>query len=115
MTTGWIKLHWSVKGSLAWSNGQTFALWGHILLCTAYKPQLMRNGRRLEVGEALMSTKDLAKWIGVSDRTVRRYLQEFVADGMLEVLKSDRNGTHVKVCNWETFQRSGSETVREVQ
>ena len=115
MSGGWIKLYWSIKESIVYSNATTFALFGHILLGTARRRNILHNGMTMEAGQCLISTEWVAKWMGKSSRTVRRHIDALERDGVIKVLKRDRNGTLVSVCNWDTYQNSKGEGVREMQ
>ena len=115
MNEGWIKLYWETKDSLVYSNGSILALWIHILLSVARKKRVLRNGSELDVGECIINSKEVAKWLEISDRTVRRYVQVLVREGAVSVRKRDRNGTHISVCNWGTYQKSDASGVQQVQ
>lgn len=101
---GYIRLYWKTKRSLVGDNPVALGLWAHILLSCAVKKQLLRNGLVLEPGECIVNATDLAKKAGVSKTTMSNYIKSMAANGMVSVLKSDRNGTHLSVCNFKGYQ-----------
>ena len=101
---GWIKVYWKLKRSFAYSNGATLALWIHILLSISRKRTILHNGTILEPGQCIISISELAKWLEKHKTTVSKYLKAFESDGMITVIKRDRNGTTLSVNNWRTYQ-----------
>ncbi|MEN0109236.1 MAG: hypothetical protein AAF805_00790 [Planctomycetota bacterium] len=104
---GFIKIWWSSKDSLQFSNGPVWSVWSYLLLHTATKRQALRNGETIEPGQCCVSSKRLAEWAQLSDRTVRRIMQSFERDGAITVSNRGRNGTVVTICNWATYQSFG--------
>ena len=103
---GWIKVHRKLRDSIAGSSAIATGVWVHLLLRAAYRPVVLRNGRTLQPGEVLISEVSFAADLGVSRKVMRRLIALFVAERMIEVLKRDRNGTHLSICRWATYQDS---------
>lgn len=101
---GWIKLYWKTKESLVGSNIIALGLWSHILLSVSRKDRILHNGELLKAGECIISAAQLAKDANLCKKTVQRYLQTFETSGAISVVKKSRNGTHLSVCNWRTYQ-----------
>lgn len=103
---GWIKLYWKLKDSVAGSSAVSTGVWVHILLRVSHRPKVLRNGTKLEPGDVLLSEVRFAEEMGVSRKVMRRLINLFESEGMIEIRKRDRNGTRLSVCNWRTYQDS---------
>lgn len=106
MADGWIKLHWKLKRSLAGSSAVSTGVWVHLLLRAARRRVLLNNGHTLEPGEVIISEIGFGRDLNITRKVMRRILSEFERDGMIEVVKRDRNGTRLSICNWRTYQDS---------
>lgn len=106
MIEGWLKIHRKMRDSLAGSSAIATGIWVHILLRAAHSAVILNNGQSLEAGELLISETGFADDMKVSRKVMRRVLSEFEKNGMLNVVKRDRNGTKLSVCNWSTYQDS---------
>lgn len=82
-------------------------IWTHLLCRVYHEGKLLNNGIHVSAGETIISEVAFADAMGVSRKVMRRVLDVFVKEGMIEVLKRDRNGTYLSVCKWETYQSSG--------
>lgn len=108
MEDGWIKLYWKVKDSMAWGCGSSAALWVHILLSATKKKQVLPDGRVLKPGQCLLSQATISRWLGVNRKTVAKYIAAFESDGMIQVASADKKGTILTVCNFKSYQKSGT-------
>jgi hypothetical protein len=114
---GWIKLYRSVKSHwiLPKKTPRTnFEAWIIILLEVNHSGQKIQIGYDiLECGrgESLNSLDTWAKIFNWHKSKVRRFLKMLESDSMI-VLKKCEKTTHLKVCNYETYQgeRNTSET-----
>src|SRR5690606_16314822 len=111
MQDGWIKMYWKTKDSIVGSNFTALGLWTYLLLSASATRRILRNGEVLEPGEAIVSAKELAKRAKCSDRTIQRFLKTFEEEGMISVVKVSRNGTHLSICNWATYQQHNPDAV----
>lgn len=107
---GWIKTYWKVRKSVAWSTGASAALWMEILLTTTKKKTILPTGDTLEAGQCILSQAKMAKWLGVSRLVVRKILQSFADDGMIEIHEVNRKGTTLSVCHWRTYQERNAKS-----
>ena len=109
MNDGWILLYRQITDSWVWQEkpfgvGQA---WVDILLLASWKERKAREGdqiRTRERGSVNVSKKWLAERWGWSRQKVDRILSLWEKDHMVEI-KSTNNGTHLRVINWDTFQK----------
>lgn len=114
---GYIRVDWATKDSLQGSNVVSLGLWSWLMLSATARRRALSSGRVLERGDVLISSKGLAERLDMSAKTIRRYLDLWERDGAIRIIKRDRNGTHLNLCNFSTYQTIGSDagTERELK
>lgn len=114
MNQGWISLHRKIKKHWLWKDrpftkGQA---WIDILLECNHEGQKINIGNEILIcnrGESIKSLKTWAKSWGWTISKVRRFLKLLENDSMIE-LKTAHNTTHLKVCNYESYQNNRNES-----
>ncbi len=114
---GWFKFAYKSKDNPKLAQAVPMGIWSHLLCRTYHQGKLLNNGLEMQRGEILISEVSFSEDMGVSRKVMRRVLDSFVTDGMIQVIKRDRNGTHLSVCNWEVYQakRKAKGTATEQQ
>ena len=79
-----------------------FSLWIHILMEANWKDGFFL-GEPIPRGSLAISYRRLADEVGVDIKTVRKYLQRFAEDGMIEI-ESTQRFTRIKVLNYSAYQ-----------
>lgn len=94
--------HWNRK---PFSPGQA---WIDLLLCAAYRPHKVEFGGRvlhLERGQLVTSQRILAAAWGWSTKRVRRVVHAWSETDAIRVVKGNRSGTVITICNYADYQR----------
>lgn len=114
-TTGWVKIYRSVRKHWLWVKPLSkMEAWMDIILEANHSPEKVNFGNDLficERGEKMYSFDTWGERWGWHKSRVRRFLKLLEDDSMIE-LKMNRYTTHLRVCNYSTYQdvRNGSET-----
>ncbi|MFC2084951.1 hypothetical protein ACFLS9_07840 [Bacteroidota bacterium] len=114
--SGWVSIHRQILDHWVCKDKpyNFLSAWIDILLECNHKKTKVNIGFKLVIcdrGESLNSLKTWAKRWGWSVSKVDRFLKLLESDSMIE-RKSIRISTHLKVCNYDTYQdsRNSSET-----
>lgn len=89
-----------------------FSLWIHILMKANWKDGYFL-GEAIPRGSFATSNRRLADDVGIDVKTLRKYLDRFEEDGMIEVHPGNRF-TRIKVLNYSTYQDIKEETAPTV-
>ena len=106
---GWIKLHRSIKNHWIFEKARPktrLEAWLIILLEANHSDEkVLINGSLIECkrGESLNSLDTWARLFNWDKSKTRRFLKLLKTDTMVE-LKSTQKTTHLKVCNYDTYQ-----------
>lgn len=103
---GWFRVAWKLKDCTECSSAVAAGVWIHLLCRVYHRAKVLSNGMRIERGECLISETGLADDLDVSRKVMRRLLKAYESAGMIKILKRDRNGTRLSVCQWGTYQIS---------
>ena len=101
---GFIRYYWKSKDSFPIQNAVGMGLWGHLLLRATVNKRVLPNGEILNETEVLISSVKFAQDMGISRKVLRRFLDLFEKEGMIKMLKRDRNGTTLSICKYKTYQ-----------
>ena len=115
--SGWLKLHRSIKDHWLYTEKRKFSrleAWLDILVNVNYaEAKTIIKGKIYIVkrGESIMSLDSWSKRWNWDKSKTRRFFELLVVDKMIE-LKSDNITTHLKVCNYASYQdeRNADET-----
>lgn len=111
MTEGWIKLHRKMEDHWLYPTGREFTeyeAWQDLLLQANHKPSKVRVKNKVLIchrGESLRSIKQWARRWRWSKSKVYRFFSLLEDDNMIKT-QSERVTTRVKVCNYNTYQKS---------
>ena len=106
MNGGWIKLHRKILNSRVAQDNEEFAAWIKLLLMATHTElRFISKGDLiiLKPGELITSERQLRTTWKVSRRKVRKFLEIWEKDGMIEVEKSPK-GTRIKILKWQEYQ-----------
>lgn len=113
MAKGWIKIDRGIMENWIYPKKRAFTeyeAWLHLLLLANYSDsKILDNGQLIEVkrGQVLTSQLQLSTEFGWSRNKVRRFSEMLENDGML-VQKTTRKYTILTICNYESYQGSGT-------
>jgi DNA-binding transcriptional regulator YhcF (GntR family) len=108
MNNGWIKLHRGLLDHWIFTDPKKFKWWITILLRVNHEPKKLILGNNLvEVGsgESIRSLRSWAMEFNTTAKTVKSFFDLLQNDGMIET-KSIGISTHLKICNWVSYQDS---------
>lgn len=106
MFQGWIKLHRKILNSRVAQDNEEFAAWIKLLLMATHTELRFTSKGDLVIlqpGELITSERQLRTTWGVSRRKVRKFLEIWEKDGMIEVKRSPK-GTWIKILKWQEYQ-----------
>lgn len=104
MSDFYIRLYEKTKRSVVGDDLTVLGLWAYLLLSASAERKVLKNGEVLEPGDCIVSCKELAEKARCSTRTMQRLLKSLEKEGMIAVAKVTRNGTHLSICNFRTYQ-----------
>jgi len=113
MSEGFISLH---RKLLEWGwfdDPNTLSVFIYCLLKANWKDKDFR-GKTVKRGSFLTSLDDISKKTGVSTRSVRTALNRLKSTNELTITSS-RQGTEIKVNNYDKYQQATNETTNERQ
>jgi len=105
---GWIKLH---KKFLKWEwsdDPNMVCLFIHLLIRANYEPSKWR-GETIERGQLLTGRKQLSKWTGISERSIRTCLERLKTTSELTI-KPTNKFSIITICNYEKYQQIPTST-----
>jgi hypothetical protein len=108
---GWIKLH---RGLIDWEwydHLPTKVLFIHLLLKANHKDNSYR-GKIVKKGHLLTSRELLSKETGLTERQIRTALNHLKSTNEIAI-KSNRQGTEIKVVKYSEYQDTTNETPNE--
>jgi len=108
--TGWIAIYRSVKKHWIWNDPVKFQWWVYILMEVNHSDNKVLIGNELIIckrGESLKSLRSWAKELRTTPNRFRIFLQLLQKDSMIS-LKTVTKTTHITVCNYESYQKSGT-------
>lgn len=111
MNSGFIKLYRSLRDWEFYGIPSAVTLWIHLLITANWEDKSFR-GESVPRGSLITSIAHLSRDTGLSERTIRRWLDRFRASGMIEVKASNR-WTSIKVLKYSTFQGIPEKQVTE--
>jgi len=106
MFQGWIKLHRKILNSRVAQDNEEFLAWIKLLLMATHTELRFTSKGDLVIlqpGELITSERQLRTTWGVSRRKVRKFLETWEKDEMIEVKKSPK-GTWIKILKWQEYQ-----------
>jgi len=112
---GWISIHRSIKTHWLYPKGRPFTkyeAWITILLEVNHTDKKEAKGFNLidcKRGESIKSLDTWAKLFHWNKSKVRRFFIMLQKDSMIET-KSVQKTTHLKVCNYDSYQNERNET-----
>lgn len=130
--TGWIKLHRRIVDSDIYMMPPLYLRVFERLILEAnhqdkeipfkYSGDDVATKKLIKRGERQTSIRQICEWVGWYERgvfktpnakTVKEILDWLEANGMIEIYprESNRDGTHYKVVNYDTYQAEGGEKV----
>ena len=105
---GWIKLYRSLSNHWVFSDHRTFHLWVYLLMeANHVKGKTTIDGKMVEVkpGQTLTSIDKLSKKVGITWRTTKKIIDDFLVDEMITVEPIGR-GLLLTICNYSNYQGS---------
>lgn len=108
MNNGWIKLYRGLLNHWIFADAKKLKWWLTILLKVNHEPKKILLGNNLvEVGkgESVRSLRSWAMEFNTTPKTVKTFFDLLQADDMIET-KSIGISTHLKVCNWDSYQET---------
>jgi hypothetical protein len=107
MEAGWIKIHRKIRDHWIWENSNYLKWWLDLIMLVNHKPSKTLINNKLTTIESGMhhtSEGKLSKRWKVNRKTVTAFLDLLESDSMITIEKSRRNGTTIKLCNYENHQ-----------
>lgn len=111
MNNGFIKLYRSLRDWEYYGQPSAVTLWIHLLITANWEDKSFR-GESVPRGALITSIAHLSRDTGLSERTIRRWLDRFRASGMIEI-KATNRWTSIKVLKYSTFQGIPEKQVTE--
>lgn len=110
MSNGWIAIDRGIEDHWIYKDSDKLKAWLCILINVNHSERKVLIGDELFIcdrGESLMSLESWATKFGKgwNKSKVRRFLKLLENDSMI-VIKSNRKTTHLKVCQYDTYQSS---------
>lgn len=102
MNSGFIKLYRSLRDWEFYGIPSAVTLWIHLLITANWEDGSFR-GEPVPRGTLISSIPHLSRDTGLSESTIRRWLDRFRASGMIEV-KATNKWTRISVLKYSTFQ-----------
>lgn len=114
---GWIKLYRSIRTHWLWEDGNERYLkwWLDILMMVNHEDKKIPFDGKFKIirrGEKQTSLIKLAGRWGINRRTVDRFLDLLISDGMISVKKSKTNGTTLKVLHYNNYQDNSEKSAQ---
>lgn len=114
---GWIKLYRSIRTHWLWEDGNERYLkwWLDILMMVNHEDKKIPFDGKFKIikrGEKQTSLIKLAGRWGINRRTVDRFLDLLISDGMISVKKSKTNGTTLKVLHYNDYQDNSEKSAQ---
>lgn len=109
MLDGWIKLHRCIYDHWIWKEPVKLKWWLDLILMANHKEKKILINDELiviERGSYHTSELKLAERWSIDRKTVRKFLDLLEKDEMIRVEKSRKLGTTIKICNYESYQKS---------
>lgn len=101
---GYIKLHRKITEWEWYSDVVTFRVFIHLLLIANHK-QANYQGKTIEAGQAIISRKEVAKKLGLSEQSVRTALKHLKSTNEITTQITSKY-TVVTIENWAKYQIS---------
>ncbi len=106
--TGWVKLHRKIQSWEWYSDGNTFRLFIHLLLCANHKSKKWR-GVLVGRGQLVTGRQSLSARLNLSERAIRTAFSHLRATGEIAV-KTTNKYSIVTILNFDTYQTPEMET-----
>lgn len=104
---GWIKLHRKIAQWQWASSPNHMTLFMQLLLRANHKPSKWRT-ETIEAGQILTGRKQLMDWTGLSEKQVRKCLDDLESTKEI-VRKRSAKYSIISIANWKTYQSEGRE------
>ena len=111
MSSGWIKLHRSMRDWGWYHKSEMVHLWLHLLLRANHKQRVF-EGEVVNRGQLVCGRKQLAKETGITEQTIRTCLTRLKSTNEITI-KSTKRFSVVTINNYHTYQVKEDETNQE--
>lgn len=109
---GWVKLHRKLLDNPRSSDPAWLAVWIYLLLRANHKPGKAILGKHVvhvKAGQTVTGRKKIAESTGLSEKVVRRILNELKMDQQIGQ-EGNRICSIITILNWESYQEAGQPT-----
>ena len=108
-TTGFIKLHRSIRDWSWYDDPNTFTVFVHLLVEANWKDESEWHSEKIGRGEIITSIAKLAASSGLSEKKVRTALDHLVDGGEI-VKKTANKWTKITICKYADYQDEDSDS-----
>jgi len=103
---GWIKIHSKIV-NWEWSNDSNMvSLLLHLLIRANYKPSKWR-GIDIKRGQLLTGRKQLSKWTGISEQTIRTCIERLKSTSEITIQSTNKYSV-ISICNYDKYQQTST-------